>query len=196
MITWWLGRGADPGVFRRNFAEPYRAGDPPVELRVEYLGADSEQRTLAALADGTAPDIVMIPRAGTHARLAREGHFADLSGYGWTRRVLPLALAIGTHGGRLYGIPRSSETMLLLSNRALFEAHDWRPPQTLRELDDLATAMQRRGIVPFGAGAAACWRSTRRRPIPVPPRRCSTRSSPIPYGGDSATTCPATGTCR
>lgn len=154
MITWWLGRGADPGVFRRNFVEPYRAGDPPVELRVEYLGADSERRTLAALADGTAPDIVMIPRAGTHARLAREGHFADLSGYGWTRRVLPLALAIGTHGGRLYGIPRSSETMLLLYNRALFEAHDWRPPQTLRELDDLATAMQRRGILPFGAGAA------------------------------------------
>jgi hypothetical protein len=37
MITWWLGRGADPGVFRRNFVEPYRASDPPVELRVEYL---------------------------------------------------------------------------------------------------------------------------------------------------------------
>jgi raffinose/stachyose/melibiose transport system substrate-binding protein len=68
--------------------------------------------------------------------------------------VLPLARTMGTHGGRLFGIPRSSETMPLLYNRALFDTHRWRPPQTLRELDDLATALQRRGIVPFGAGAA------------------------------------------
>lgn len=93
-------------------------------------------------------------RGGTFARLARQGHFADLSGYAWTARVLPLARAIGTHGGRLYGIPRSSENMLLLYDRVRFEAYGWRPPRTLNELDDLATAMQRQGLVPFGAGAA------------------------------------------
>src|SRR5262245_58537035 len=109
-VTWWLGRGADPDVFRRNLLTAY----PESALRVEFLGADSSERTVAALADGTAPDIVMIPRAGLFAQLAAAGHFADLSGYGWTERVLPLAREIGSHDGRLYGIPRSAETMLLL----------------------------------------------------------------------------------
>ncbi|GAA2647235.1 ABC transporter substrate-binding protein [Paractinoplanes durhamensis] len=153
-VTWWLGRGSDPDVFQRNFVDPYRASDPPVDLHVEYLGADSPERTLAALADGTAPDIVMIPRAGTFARLARKGHFADLSGYEWTGRLLPLAREIGTHGGRLLGIPRSSETMLLFYEKTLFATHAWQPPRTLGELETLATAMQARGIVPFGAGSA------------------------------------------
>ncbi|MEU4239150.1 extracellular solute-binding protein [Actinoplanes sp. NPDC026619] len=153
-VTWWLGRGADPEMFRRNFAEPYLASDPPVALHVEYLGADSSERTLAALADGTAPDIVMIPRAGEFSRLARQGHFADLSGYGWTERVLPLARGIGSYGGRLYGIPRSAETMLLLYDRVMFAANNWRPPRTLDDLEALAAAMLSRGIVPFAAGSA------------------------------------------
>jgi raffinose/stachyose/melibiose transport system substrate-binding protein len=154
IVTWWLGRGADPDVFRRHFVEPYRASLPSVDLQIEYLGDDSQERTLAALADGTAPDIVMIPRAGKFVELAREGLLADLSGYEWTSRVLPLAREIGTHDGRLYGIPRSSETMLLLWNRALFAADGWRAPTTFAELDELARAMQSRGIVPFGVGVA------------------------------------------
>ncbi|GIF00495.1 ABC transporter substrate-binding protein [Paractinoplanes rishiriensis] len=148
MVTWWLGRGTGPGDFKRNFAD-HQPG-----LRVEYLGADSLERTLVALADGTAPDIVMIPRAGTVAGLARQGRLADLSSYAWTRRVLPLARAVCMHEGRLYGVPRSVETMVLFYDRALFRAEGWQPPHSLRELEDLAAAMQVRGIVPFGAGTA------------------------------------------
>jgi raffinose/stachyose/melibiose transport system substrate-binding protein len=147
MVVWWLGRGTDPELFRKNIADR-------IDVDVEYLGADSQERTIAALADGTAGDILMIPRAGTMARLVKEGHFAPLDGYAWTDRVLPPARRLGTHDGRLYGLPRTSETMLLFHDRAVFAEHGWRPPRTPAELDDLAKAMQDRGIVPFAAGSA------------------------------------------
>lgn len=145
-VSWWVGRGVDPAVFQRNFVDRNR--DLP--LRVDYLGADSPERTLAALADGTGPDIVMIPRAGTFRQLAREGRFADLTDYGWTARILPAALELGSHGGRVYGIPRSSETMLLLFDNAMLPE----PPTSLKALSAVAGRMLRDGIVPFAAGCA------------------------------------------
>ena len=154
VVTFWLGRGASPEDFRTTFVIPYAAAGHDIGLHVDYLGADSQERTLAALADGTAPDIVMIPRAGTLAQLVRDGRLADLSTYAWTRRLLPMARALGTHNGQLYGVPRGAETMMLLYDTQLFESEGWQPPRTLPELDRLAAAMMRRGLVPFGAGTA------------------------------------------
>jgi raffinose/stachyose/melibiose transport system substrate-binding protein len=147
VTVWWLGRGTDPALFRRLIADR-------LEVEIVELGADSQERTIAALADGTAGDILMIPRAGTLARLVREGHFAPLDGYRWTDRVLPPARRLGTYDGHLYALPRSSETMLLFHDRTVFAEHGWRPPRTLADLDELATAMLGRGIVPFAAGCA------------------------------------------
>ena len=95
----------------------------------------------------------MIPRAGDFLALARRGLFVDLSSYadrfGWRRRLLAPALRLGTLDGRLFGVPRSSETLLLLTGEGVH-----RPPATLAELELVAGDALSNGLLPFGAGCA------------------------------------------
>jgi hypothetical protein len=70
-----------------------------------------------ALADGAGPDLVMMPRTGDFLSLVKSGYLADLSGYaaeyGWPARLLAPAMRLAAVRGELFGLPRSSETMLV-----------------------------------------------------------------------------------
>jgi raffinose/stachyose/melibiose transport system substrate-binding protein len=84
------------------------------------LAEAAQERTVAALDSGTGPDIVMVPRAGDFLALAGRGRLLDLTAYadrfGWGSRLFAPALRLATVGGRLFGVPRGSETMMLLFN--------------------------------------------------------------------------------
>jgi raffinose/stachyose/melibiose transport system substrate-binding protein len=57
---------------------------------------------------------------------------------------------MATVDGRLYGVPRSTETMTLLFDPQLIKD----PPASLTELEDAAARAQGQGLIPFGAGCA------------------------------------------
>ncbi len=152
-MTWWLGRGPSADRFRELFVEPWNASQDRVRLEVEHLSTNARERTVAALESGTGPDLVMVPRAGDFVSLARRGLVADLSGYAerlqWHSRLLAPALRLATINSRLFGLPRSSETMALLTHDSLGF-----PLDSLADLERAADRAMTDGRLPFGAGCA------------------------------------------
>ena len=157
VITWWLGRGPKPKEFRELFVDPFNASG--LEIRVDLVdkGANAETAVMAALEDGTGPDIFMIPRTGNFVSLVKSGRVLALDEaahrFGWDTRLLKPARDLGQVDGHFFGVPRSLETMLLYFDRALFAEHQWSPPTTAVELRTLADEMMAENIVPFGAGS-------------------------------------------
>ncbi|MEU6538995.1 extracellular solute-binding protein [Streptomyces sp. NPDC047000] len=125
---------------------------------MKVLASAARERTVEALEAGTGPDIVMVPRAGDFVSLASRGLLLDLTPYadrhGWGARLLAPALRLATVDGRLFGVPRSSETITLLFNPRVVEELGHGAPSSLPELEGLARHALRRGITPFGAGCA------------------------------------------
>jgi raffinose/stachyose/melibiose transport system substrate-binding protein len=154
-VRWWLGRGPSPHEFRDLFVEPFNADQDRVRIDLEVLTTAARERTIEALAAGAGPDIVMVPRAGDFLSLVAGGYLLDLTTYadryGWSARLLAPALRIATVNGRLFGVPRSTETMMLLFNPSVL---DGPAPQTRSELETAAARALSQGVTPFGAGCA------------------------------------------
>lgn len=152
-VTWWLGRGPRAERFRQLFVDPFNARQHRIHLDIRSLGSDAQRQTVEALESGDGPDLVMIPRAGEFVALARRHLLADLTDYagrhGWAGRLLAPATRLATMDGRLYGLPRSAETMFLLTHQTVR-----RPPITLSDLQDAASDALAAGLLPFGAGCA------------------------------------------
>lgn len=131
--------------------DPFNERQDHIHLDVRVLEADAQRQTVEALERGDGPDLVMIPRAGEFVSLARRDLLVDLTDHserlGWPARLLAPATRLATIGGRLFGLPRSSETMFLLTHHSIR-----RPPTTLRELDTAARDAISNGLLAFGAG--------------------------------------------
>ncbi|WP_330234723.1 ABC transporter substrate-binding protein [Streptomyces sp. NBC_00566] len=157
-VEWWLGRGPGPQEFSELFVGPFNAGQNRVRLDLRVLTTAARERTVEALEAGNGPDIVMVPRAGDFLSLVGRGHLLDLTPYadryGWGSRLLAPAVRLATVTGRLFGVPRSSETMMLLFNSPALREFGFRPPSSLPELEAVAARALRQGLVPFGAGCA------------------------------------------
>ena len=154
----WLGRGTDAGVFDTGFVQPFRKSVPGIELAVSYLGANNQSRLAETLGTSDAPDILMIPRPGDYDQLIRQNAVLPLDQYarhfGWTERVFAPARAIGTLEGRLFGLPRSLETMGLFFDASFLRTMPHLRWSTISELEDSATALMRSGYQPFAMGVA------------------------------------------
>ncbi|MHA3701117.1 ABC transporter substrate-binding protein [Jatrophihabitans sp. YIM 134969] len=152
-VTWWLGRGPAADRFQELFVDPFNDRQPAVHLAVHALGHDARNRTVEALERGDGPDLVMVPRGGDFVDLARRRLLADLTGYarthGWTTRLMAPATRLATVGGALFGLPRSAETMFLLTHQGVA-----RPPMTFSDLETAADDALSDGVLPFGAGCA------------------------------------------
>lgn len=153
-VRWWLGRGPSPEEFRELFVEPFNAGQERVRLDLRVLSTAAREQTVAALEAGTGPDLLMVPRAGDFLSLARRGHLLDLTPwaerFAWRSRLLPPALRMATVDGHLFGVPRSTETMMLLFDPDVLG----RPPTSLSELETAADRASKQGLTPFSAGCA------------------------------------------
>ncbi|WP_045744857.1 ABC transporter substrate-binding protein [Actinoplanes rectilineatus] len=155
-VSWWLGRGPSPQEFQDLFVAPFNAGQDRIRIDLRVLTANAREQTVAALRDGTGPDIVMVPRAGDFLSVVRQGHLLDLTPhsrlYGWNKRLLTPALRMAAVDGGLYGVPRSTETMALLFDPATLDGLSCRPPVTAADLETAAARALAAGLLPFGGG--------------------------------------------
>jgi hypothetical protein len=74
-VAWWLGRGPSPPEFQELFVEPFNAGPDGIRLDVRVLTTAALEQTVAAVAAGAGPDIVMVPRTGDFLALAAAASF-------------------------------------------------------------------------------------------------------------------------
>lgn len=164
-VTWWyeLASPANQENLQTIVVSPFNEAQDQHELSIDFRGNELDKQLRVALLSGSGPDIVYTPGPSYVASMAQAGQLLPLDDYaaqyGWTDRILPVFLDLGTYDGQLYALPKTYETLGLFYNKTLFEERGWTPPTTIPELEALADAMLAEGIVPFGAGNAD-WRPT------------------------------------
>ena len=162
-ISWWY-EAANPeaqGFLKDVPVDPFNAAHPGENLTIDYRGMELDRQLRVAMLSGDGPDIVYTPGPAYVAAMAGAGQLLPLDDYaaslGWTDRLLPVFVTMGTYDGQLFALPKTYETLGLFYNKTLFEARGWTAPTTITELETLADAMLADGIIPFGAGNAD-WR--------------------------------------
>jgi raffinose/stachyose/melibiose transport system substrate-binding protein len=161
-VTWWTETDGIPPNVQEAFIEPFEAAHPGI--RIELIGQESLNDVLrTAIQAGEAPDILQTPGASFIAETINAGVVEPLDDYaaqyGWQDKLLGWAYDSGVLGGRLYSIPLTYESMILLYNKSLFEEQGWSVPTNIDELNAVAEAAVAAGIHPFAYGNVG-WQPT------------------------------------
>lgn len=125
----------------------FEASRPGCSVRwIDVPWSDVERKLLAAVAAGTAPDVVNLnPQFA--ARLAQAGALVDPSAYVTADErasFLPSAWNGNRYRGRLFAIPWYLSTPITIVNRALFAEAHLGVPTRMAQVPDVAAAMRRR----------------------------------------------------
>ena len=154
-VTMWLdtvGGTESADCFIANAVEPFNVANETIQVEA-VMQANSYNATRTALAGGSGPDIVSTPGPSEPIYLAKAGLLLPLDEYaaqfGWSERLAPWALSLGTSDGHLYSLPTEVETLVLYYNKTLFDDHGWDVPTTLDELMTLSATIAEAGIIPF-----------------------------------------------
>ena len=112
---------------------------------------------------GAGPDILWCPGSAACSEYYAAGHLKSLDEYskkyGWRDLIMPWAYNAGIINNKLYTIPQTYETFILMYNTRVFKENGWKPPNTGSELWSLAEKMNNKNIVPFAYGNAS-WKPT------------------------------------
>jgi multiple sugar transport system substrate-binding protein len=142
-LTLWTESATAPeGVFAQEFS----AMDNGIAIDVREIRFDDlVTDTLRAVATGTNPDLIAIDNPD-HAAFASRGAFLDItdrvaeSDVIEIDRVFPGPLSSLTWDGRVYGIPRASNTIALYYNKDLFRDAGLDPDDPPATWDELLAA--------------------------------------------------------
>lgn len=161
-VTWWTETDGIPANVQEAFIEPFEAANPGI--RIELVGMESLNDVLrTAIQAGEAPDILQTPGASFIAETINAGVVEPLDDYaaqyGWQDKLLGWAYDSGVLGGKLYSIPLTYESMILIYNKTLFEEQGWTVPTNMDELNAVAEAAVAAGISPFAYGNVG-WQPT------------------------------------
>jgi len=144
--VWTIDRQADPG-YNYVMADEFMKLHPDIKInikRVEF--ADWANDVMRAVATGTTPDVAYVDNPNTPF-LSAKGALLDLTPYIAdskivdTSKIFPGPLSSVTWDGKIYGLPRGSNTIALYYNADMFKAAGLdpdKPPQTWEELYETA----------------------------------------------------------
>lgn len=152
VITMWMYpviKDAAAGqTFWNDTAADFNAAHPDIELRVEMQTfAKRDEQVTAALAAGKGPDIVLLTPDqvatyhGINGLLPVDAAVADTRG-----SFLEPALAAGSIGDELYGIPLFQNINTTVYNTELFEQAGLELPKTWDDVRAAAPVLAARGI--------------------------------------------------
>ena len=156
-VTWWTEDYIDLDQINATLVEPFNAAHPDIQLVVTpQVELNDTLRT--ALAAGEAPDILQTAGASFIAEFIRSGLIMPMddfaAAHNWAEKLLPWAYQSGVIEGKLYSIPLTYESMVLIYNKTLFDQKGWQVPTNLEELNTVAAAAKADGINPFAYGNA------------------------------------------
>lgn len=131
----------------RAMLAAFEASRPGTTVRwIDVPWADVERKLLAAVAAGTAPDVVNLnPQFA--ARLAQADALVDPSPYiSEVERLayVPSAWHGNRYQGRLFALPWYLSTPITIINRAMLDAANMAPPTRMAQLPSFAVEMRRR----------------------------------------------------
>jgi len=162
VISWWTEVNTTPTNIQELFIDPWNEAHPGYRLEItEHEQLEQALRT--AIAAGEAPDILQTAGASFIAEFVKAGLVQPLDDYaaqwGWADKLLPWAYQSGFIAGKLYSVPLTYESMVLMYNKTLFEEKGWAPPTNLAEFEALCQAAADAGIEPIIYGNVG-WQPT------------------------------------
>ncbi|WP_175991478.1 ABC transporter substrate-binding protein [Bacillus sp. Marseille-Q1617] len=137
----------------------YEEENPGVAIKVETVGgaADDYSDITAKLAAGEGPDI--FTNLGRAAAKEWRRFLEDLSDEPWVNRTSENVLSGITLDNKVYGMPMNIEGFGIVYNRDLFQkAGITSLPSTYPELEEAASKLDRKGIMPFANGYYEDWK--------------------------------------
>jgi raffinose/stachyose/melibiose transport system substrate-binding protein len=81
--------------------------------------------------------------------------------YGVDKNIVPAALDLARHNGKLYGIPVWVRPMTIIYKKSLFDKYGLAAPTTFDELEKVCEALKSKGVAPFAAGGKFSWMTMR-----------------------------------
>lgn len=141
-MTELTGEAMDAVV--KAFEEKY----PNIKVNAVYIAQQGEgknEKLLAAIAGGNAPDVAYFDRFEV-ATWAAQGSLTDISGYAEASGVnadnfYPFAWEEANYNGKLYAMPTTTDARLVYYNKDHFKAAGLdpeNPPSTIQELEEAA----------------------------------------------------------
>jgi raffinose/stachyose/melibiose transport system substrate-binding protein len=153
-------RTSGQGLVEQMLFDAYVAENPHVTIEVEALEDESYKTKFKAYAQGSSmPDFVNawgqpsflneIIDAGILAELNKDDYadytFAEGSLEGFSK------------DGKLYGLPRNTDVMVIYYNKQIFADNGWTIPKTFAELLELAGKINAAGLIPMSMDGADRW---------------------------------------
>lgn len=147
------------GLVEQMIIDEYMEENSNVKIEVEALDEEAYKTKFKAYAMDGMPDVVSIwgqPSfldevldAGVLAEL-NESDYAD---YGF----IPGSLEGFKKDGKLYGLPRNTDIMLMYYNQKMFEDNGWEVPTTYEDLMTLCGTIKDAGITPIAMDGGDGW---------------------------------------
>jgi raffinose/stachyose/melibiose transport system substrate-binding protein len=81
--------------------------------------------------------------------------------YGVDKNIVPGALELARHNGKLYGIPIWVRPMTIFYKKSIFDKYGLTAPKTFDELEKVCEALKSKGIIPVACGGKFSWMTMR-----------------------------------
>lgn len=153
-------RTAGQGRLEQLLIDNYMKANPHVQIEVEALQDEPyKQKFRVYTAGNQLPDIFMVwGQPAFFDPIMKGGYAAELNwddykDYGF----FDGALDGFSMNGKLYGLARNTDLMVLYYNERLFKEHGVKVPTTYDELIEAIKAFRKAGIAPIAHNGRDCW---------------------------------------
>ncbi len=147
------------GLVEQMIIDEYMAENPNVTIEVEALDEEAYKTKFKAYAMDGMPDVVSIWGQPAFldevldAGVLAELNEADYADYGF----IAGSLEGFKKDGKLYGLPRNTDIMLIYYNQKMFDDNGWKVPATYDELMSLCADIKAAGITPIAMDGGDGW---------------------------------------
>lgn len=157
-LSFWYGLGGNLGKTVEKFVSSFNSRHPGIHVNATYQGSYSgggpeQQKILAAIAAGNAPDLAQLE---VNSMPAFKGALRPITKLMMSTKdmnpsvFLPGILASTKFGKDYYGVPWNRSAPVIIYNATMLKAHGISaPPSTWQELQKDAATLTSNGVVGF-----------------------------------------------
>lgn len=153
-------RTADQGLVEQTIFDAYMEEHPNVTIEVEALDDEAYKTKFKAYAAGSEmPDLVSVwGQPGFIDEVIDAGILAELNQDDYADYGFLNGSTDGfSKDGKLYGLPRNTDVMVVYYNAKMFEDNGWEIPTNYDEFLSLAATINEAGIIPVSIGGGDKW---------------------------------------
>lgn len=153
-------RAAGMGKLEQTLIDNYMNENKNVKIVVEALQDEPyKQKFKAYTAGNELPDVYMVwGQPSFFNPIMKGGYAAELNSGDYSKYDFFAGALDGfSMGGKLYGLPRGTDLMVLYYNKSLFEKNGVKVPTTYEELLDAAKSFRSKGIAPVAMNGKDKW---------------------------------------